>query len=266
MEIKDLSGLGAYSPILHELYKDMAQPAARNVGLALGAITSIGLFLHLLTSWGTERINLRLKDNLEKYADRLKDFPEEEIVQAPPEVAMPIMEKLSYVTNEELKELYIELLAKASIKDLNDKAHPSFVNIINNLSPDEAKLIKYFNTKKSLPFVNIHMNKKDNKGGFLLIEELVILIPDLELTFNHNLSAYFSNLAGAGLLEIDSNHWYSDDSYYIPYQRYLEDNINNYELHYAQLKHNFPNKTYEIKKGMIRLTMFGKIFFSAILK
>ena len=143
MAIIDTSGLEPFAPILAELYKDMAQPAARNVGLALGAITSIGLFLHLISSWGTQRLNLCLKDNLEKYANRLKDVPEEQIVQAPPEVAMPIMEKLSYVSNEELKELYIELLAKASIKDLNGQAHPSFVNIINNLSPVEANLIGY---------------------------------------------------------------------------------------------------------------------------
>jgi hypothetical protein len=38
------------------------------------------------------------------------------------------------------------LLAKASIKDLNKKSHPSFVNIINNLSPDEAILLQILKT------------------------------------------------------------------------------------------------------------------------
>jgi hypothetical protein len=40
---------------------------------------------------------------------------------------------------------YIELLAKASIKDLNT-SHPSFGNIINNLSPDEAILLQILKT------------------------------------------------------------------------------------------------------------------------
>lgn len=138
MEIKDITGLGEFSSIFLELYKDMAQPAARNVGLGLAAITSVGLFLHLLTSWGTDRLNICLKNNLEKYSERIKDTPVEDISEVPPEIGIPIIEKLSYVTNEELRDLYVELLAKATIKEENDKAHSSFINIINSLSPDEA--------------------------------------------------------------------------------------------------------------------------------
>ena len=74
----------------------------------------------------------------------MKDVPPEDVSEVPPEIGVPIIEKLSYVTNEELRKLYIELLAKASIKEENDKAHPNFINIINSLSPDEANLLSYF--------------------------------------------------------------------------------------------------------------------------
>lgn len=264
MEIKDLTGLGAYSPIFLELYKDMAQPAARNVGLALGAITSIGLFLHLLTSWGTERINLRLKHNLEKYADRLKDLTEEEIVQAPPEVALPIIEKLSYVTNEELRELYIELLAKASIKGTNDKAHPSFVNIINNLSPDEAKFIEYLNSEESLPFVDITVSAENYTLHY--IDLLVCFTPGLNLSFPQNLKAYLSNLESCGLIQIKSGRWVHEETEFEVYRKYLNENIPRYEIEYKNIKKD-PNsiKPYDIVKGSINITEFGSLFFSAIL-
>ncbi|EHU1558918.1 DUF4393 domain-containing protein [Acinetobacter baumannii] len=263
MEIKDLSGLGAYSPILYELYKDMAQPAARNVGLALGAITSIGLFLHLLTSWGTERINLRLKDNLVKYADRLKDFPEEEIVQAPPEVAMPIMEKLSYVTNEELKELYIELLAKASIKDLNDSAHPSFINIINNLSPDEALLLGYLKDRPYLPYVDIILKGINNIQYHL--EDLVCLTPGLDLNFQNNFKAYLCNLESCGLVNVLPDRVFVDEKEYEIYINYMNNNLIHYEKNFKDLKKDpFSKSPYQLIKGTIEVTDFGHLFFKAV--
>ncbi|XZW44873.1 DUF4393 domain-containing protein [Acinetobacter baumannii] len=264
MDIKDLTGLGAYSPIFLELYKDMAQPAARNVGLALGAITSIGLFLHLLTSWGTERINLRLKDNLEKYADRLKDLPDEEIVQVPPEVAMPIIEKLSYVTNEELRELYIELLAKASTKDLNGNAHPSFVNIINNLSPDEAKFIEYLNHKQSLPIVDITLS--DSNYFKYYIEKLVCFTPNLNLDFPQNLKAYLSNLEASGLIQIHIGQWINEDQEYQVYLDYLDKNITRFNSEYSYIDRDpNPKNAYDLERGSITITDLGTMFFRAVL-
>lgn len=204
MDIKDLGGLGAYAPIFEELYKDMAQPAARNIGLALGAITSIGLFLHLLSSWGTDRLNICLKKNLDEYAERMKDVPPEDVSEVPPEIGVPIIEKLSYVTNEELRKLYIELLAKASIKDENDKAHPNFINIINSLSPDEANLLSYFKKRRQISpnkYIRSTVKKSEFFHIFLSNEEDFI-----NLQFPDNLSSYLENFEGLGIIYMnDSN-------------------------------------------------------------
>ncbi|WP_252061153.1 DUF4393 domain-containing protein [Acinetobacter sp. AHP123] len=273
MEIKDLSGLGAYSPIIHELYKDMAQPAARNVGLALGAITSVGLFLHLLTSWGTDRLNLCLKNNLEEYADRIKKIPPEDITEAPPEVAIPIIEKLSYVTNEELRSLYIELLAKASIKEENDKAHPSFINIINSLSPDEAILLKYFKenpsispsyffetfTKKSEAFAHFLSNNKRNQPGkFFGPPELV------ELQFPHNLSGYLENFEGLGIIYMTESN-----SAQVKMFRDIEETINR-NLDRAGIQvHRLSLLSYSRlneQRQSLYVTNYGKLFIKAVIE
>lgn len=205
MGINDLTGLGQFSPLITELYKDMAQPAARNVGLALGAITSVGLFLHLLTSWGTDRLNLCLKNNLEQYAERIKEVPPEEVTEAPPEIAIPIIEKLSYVTNEELRELYIELLAKASIKSENDKAHPNFINIINGLSPDEALLLKYFKKNSKIVMEKFYISQmgKSDAFHFHLMNEQKNFI---QLQFPNNLAGYLENFEGLGIINITESN------------------------------------------------------------
>ncbi|HCJ6470983.1 TPA: DUF4393 domain-containing protein [Acinetobacter baumannii] len=256
MEIKDLSGLGAYSPIIHELYKDMVQPAARNVGLALGAVTSIGLFLHLLTSWGTERLNICLKNNLEQYADKLKDVPEEQIIQAPSEIALPIIEKLSYVSNEELRDLYIELLTKASIKDMNDKAHPSFVNIINNLSPDEAILLKILSSIN-----NIHSSSFDNnplhrtrtfEKSFRGKEEFE------KIVFPQNLRAYLENFVSLGLISI-----VDDNSSQVDNLKKIEKYIRN-TARYPERYNSLPPTNILSYQMSLFTTEYGKLFLKSI--
>ena len=67
-----------------------------------------------------------------------------------------IAEKLAYVTNEELSALYLNLLAKASVFETARFAHPSLVNLINNLSRDEAILLQELNSTckdGKLPFL-----------------------------------------------------------------------------------------------------------------
>ena len=134
MPLIDTSGLEPFADLIKEIYGDLAKPGVQNVGTALAAVLGLGVTLMWPIMWANERAKIALEDNLEAYRDRLKDVPPEQISIAPPEVAMPILEKIGYVTNEELRSLYIELLAKASIKELNNQAHPSFVNIINNFN------------------------------------------------------------------------------------------------------------------------------------
>lgn len=268
MEIKDLSGLGSYAPIIHELYKDMAQPAARNVGLALGAITSVGLFLHLLTSWGTDRLNICLKNNLEKYADRMKAVPLENVTEAPPEIAIPIIEKLSYVTNEDLRNLYIELLAKASINDLNRTAHPSFVNIINSLSPDEAIILRdLHNTKKkSIPCIEVRLLDSNKNSSSRKTPYYTKYDNDHELTYSENASAYISNLIGLGILQ-------SSDMVLKKIKDYNKlEKILNKEYDLAKNKLNDEELDYSSKyrkliltKMQVFITPFGELFLEAIL-
>lgn len=265
MAIIDTSGLEPFADLLKEIYGDVAKPGVVQVGIALATV--IGLLNTCLSpiKFLNEKTELNRQNNLQLLAKRFAEIPPENIIEAPPEIAVPIAEKLGYVSNDELKNLYIELLAKASTKDLNKKAHPSFVNIINNLSPDEAILIKSLRNRIDVPFVNIVLNKNDGQYGVLPMEEQVVLISELKLTFNENLSAYFSNLAGAGLVEIDNTQWVSDEKKYEIYEEYLLVKQATYENLYKNIVEKFPKRSYEIKKGLIKVTNFGDMFFKAVL-
>lgn len=273
MNIKDLTGLGDYAPIFHELYKDMAQPAAKNVGLALGALTSIGLFLHLLTSWGTDRLNLCLKNNLEQYAERIKKVSPENITEAPPEVAIPIIEKLSYVTNEELRSLYIELLAKASIKEENDKAHPSFINIINSLSPDEAVLLKYFKKNSNINpgyFFQTNLKKSEVFATYLLDDKrhyrTQFFAPNkiTDLHFPNNLPSYLENFEGLGIIYMTESN-----TAQVKMFKEIEDSINRTlgraQIHVHRISL-LSHSRLAAQHQTLYVTSYGKLFLDAVIE
>lgn len=268
MALIDTKGLEPFAPIIAELYKDIAQPTAKNFGLAFGAITSIGLFLHLLTSWGTDRLNLRLKHNLEQYAERLKDIPEEQIIEPPLEVALPIIEKLSYVSNNEIQSLYIELLTKASIKELNNQAHPSFVNIINNLSPDEAILLKdvYTNKSTAIPCIEARLYDSKKKSSKRLTPYYSEYDNNSELAFNENASAYISNLIGLGILQY-SDMVLKKTSIYEKLEKKLNDELETAksQLNEFDLKYFIENRELRLKKMQVFITPFGELFLKAIM-
>ena len=259
MALIDTSGLEPFADLIKEIYGDVAKPGVQNVGIALGAVLGLGVTLLWPIMWANARAKIALESNLDAYRERLKDIPLEQVSVAPPEVAMPILDKLSYVTNEELKALYIELLAKASIKNLNSQAHPSFVNIINNLSPDEAKLIQIIIPEDSIPFIKIRMNF--HNGGIDL-ENPVIILPNLSLTFPENLGAYISNLVGVGLLEVDDARYFVDEGWYAPHMEYFESRKPIYDLMYHDTEK--ANSPYEAIKGMIKVTKLGHMFSKAI--
>ena len=128
--------------LLKEIYGDLAKPGVVQVGKALETILGLGntilIPLQLLNAKG----KLIVENNLNVYRQKLEDIDDANIIGVSPEIGVPIIEKLTYVTNEQLVELYTELLKKASIESQCSNAHPNFLNIINSLSPDEAVLIK----------------------------------------------------------------------------------------------------------------------------
>ena len=129
------------SVLLPVIYPDLAQPAARNVGRALGSVVE-------LVTYPVERsIEIVLK-KMDKFFDKMEAEQQDNIVPADPNIAVPILQKLTYTEEDELVDLYTELLKKNCLKDSKDKVLPSYVNMIANLTSDEARIIDFLFKKK----------------------------------------------------------------------------------------------------------------------
>ncbi len=248
----------ANSPaVIKEIYGDLAKPGVQQIGKALSTIVGLGNTVLWPVALLNEKAKLALEANLEKYREKLKDTPPEKICEVPPEVGVPIAEKLTYVTNAELSDMYTELLAKASKLESSSGAHPSFVNIINNLSPDEAVLLKNNRMMtQGIPYIEARLQFQDQNHWNTLNPMMPGIFGLDELAYPNNLDAYISNLEGLGVLQVRSDIYMAGENIYEPLE-------NRARKIYHHLVEQIPRTQLDLVRGKIEVTSFGKMFISA---
>lgn len=128
--------LGVASQLVTDVYKDVAQPAARRVGTALETVFKIGLSPVAMLDVGYEHSKAWLE---EKIKARLADTPSNCVIAPPNNIAVPAMTRIAMSSDApDLRELYAELLLKAMDSRTSAFVHPAYVLLIEQLSAEEA--------------------------------------------------------------------------------------------------------------------------------
>ena len=127
-----------------EIYKDLLQPAVREVGNELVKVAKavcIATAPFELTVWGYNKIKEHLAADLTK---KLAQKKPDDISCPDLNIAAPILTNYPLVANQiELRDMYATLLASAMLNDKRDTVHPSFTYLISQLTAEEAVLLKY---------------------------------------------------------------------------------------------------------------------------
>lgn len=189
------------------IYQDVVQPAAQEVGKALQTVAkTIHVVLAPVSAlvWGYDQVKEFVST---KVAERLKNVPPENLVTPKPNVAGPALEALRYTGHESsLSDLYANLLAAAMDKSTAQGAHPAFVEIIKQLTPDEAKLVALFVNDTTLPLINLRWEFKSNSDGKTGGKDVLVHFSHLGFIagceFPHMAPTYLDNLCRLGLAEI----------------------------------------------------------------
>ena len=126
-----------------EVYKDLGRPVIKPIGEILGFLPRT---LKLtLSGWEKWLINGEesLKLTAEAIKERLQAVPKEKLVEPEPYVAIPAIQQISFCQNSaDLRDMYANLLVASMNADTKWDVHPAFVDIIKQLTPDEAKYLK----------------------------------------------------------------------------------------------------------------------------
>ncbi len=232
-------------------------PAAEQAGKALGniagLINTITLPVKLANVWA-ER-------NFEKYAEKLKDIPSEKIKEVEPEIGIPLMEKLSYTSNNDLAEAYANLLAKASNKDDVDLIHPGFINKLNSMSPDEVRILEYLKDFKSISYIVFRViNEKDSRTQNLSyrltgLESVLGLAPD-------RIQLHIENLISLSILRDRDDASLADVQKYEEIIDLYKDTKMKFEIKIANGEYG-EDRELDIQKCFYEITTIGKVFINA---
>jgi hypothetical protein len=238
------------------VYEDLIQPAARELGQGLQTVAkTIHIALAPISAlvWGYEKIKAYIQPALE---ERLKNVPPDRIILPDPAVAGPALEALRYTGyKEDLRELYANLLATSMDIETAFNAHPAFVDILKQLSPDEAKILTQFRDRIPVPLVSIRTYDDKNyystilHNHSLIAEQAGCIVPSL-------VTSYIENLTRLGLTEI------SYDSHSIDPGAYDDLMVHPVVTSTTSMIEK-AGKRSVIKKGVLERTNLGKQFYMA---
>lgn len=257
-EIVDL--VKATPNVLGMVYQDLAQPGVKAVGNALGTVLEFSTSFLLPVKLLNEKFKLNFTKRLNEFGEKLEQIPEDKQCVVHPQIGTPIVEKLSYTTNEEIADLFTTLLANASNIDMVNTAHPSFVNMIERLSPDEARILKYLHSANEILYCTFKANFAVDRGFIIFLDHVTMLDENVDLIFPQNISAYLANLVGLGIIKDMENLYKVDETIYNKIQEKYR--LQQYE---DNLDHN-KFKSITVKKGYYKLTDLGELFIKACIK
>lgn len=121
-----------------------------------GALSTIVGFFNNVVLHPVRKANLTFRYKLEAFEDdlreKIKGIPDEHLQVPPTMIAGPTLEALRYTYDEEeLREMYENLLASAMDSRKAPQAHPAFVDAIKQMSPLDAKVLSLIVSKGQLP-------------------------------------------------------------------------------------------------------------------
>lgn len=271
-ELKDIA-IGVTTEIAKDAYTDIGQPVAKPTGETLGLIPrAIKAALLPVEKWvlGKE-YNLEATKKL--LEEKLANTPEELIDSPEPYVAVPALQNISYcMDNDELRELYANLLASSMNKKVKNGVHPGFVEIIKQMCPDEAKIMKYFKSHRTIPTIDLKFVSKNGSYNEA-ITDFSTIGEDSSCENPYETKKYFDNLIRLGLLEKPNMIHLTNEELYKPLKehRIIKEKISEFEAIKAVLKSisdsgvkapiELPQYSkYDFNKGLIKLTSYGVSF------
>ena len=259
--------------IYDESLKPVSKPTAELAGLVPRAVKAAFAPIEkwiLHREYSVEQTRCLLNE-------KLKDVSPEKIVPPEPYIALPALEAISYcMDSDELRNLYANLLANSINVDNKEKVHPSFVEIIKQLSPLDALILKHIASNGhylalcqlrrqegesiSEDSTIVTINPGDNffksaSSGVPIVRNITYL--NFSGETYEQFSAGIDNLSRLGLIETDYAAYLAKEEHYEPflYHKPLLDAVNA-----PPEKGENGFYVYAAIKGRARTTALGDLF------
>ena len=147
----------------HKAIKATKNTVPKTIEAIDSIVSSTVNILGFLPNTINEYMKSRLEKTKTKLDQKLNDLPPDKIVTPPVHIAAPALQAACHAADcDELHSMFADLLASAMNADKQALVHPAFIEIIKQLSPEEAKIISQnsFINKSVFPICTIRMQEK----------------------------------------------------------------------------------------------------------
>lgn len=210
------AALEAGKVVAPQLYQDLVQEFAKEMGKAGGTVgKAVNFALSPVRGlvWGFDHITAWLAPKVEKL---LKNVQPERITVPSIVVAGPALEALRFASEvPDVRDMFANLIATAMVTDLAKNALPAYVEILKQITPDEARILKYLSTPQPVPAISVY-DTDAAKWTVLgpgesrrMVRHFSIVADDAGCSNSDMVIAYLDNLERLGLLEIVEGRQYT---------------------------------------------------------
>lgn len=194
---------------------------------------------------------------------KLKDIPAENIITPPSYVAVPALQSIAYCMDDrELRDMYAELLAHSMNINTIDNVHPTFVEIIKQMSPFDAVVFKELIKELVVPCIGIKYVNKSTKASYPIHD--IVAFSNLDNFPLVPTQISLENLERLRLIEVNKSAKYNNSLKYdelkhsvkIISDNFVNDNIDTFNINEYQIIYD---------EFVILIRGFGQFFARACL-
>ncbi|MGN0967224.1 MAG: DUF4393 domain-containing protein [Candidatus Coprovivens sp.] len=196
----------------------------------------------------------RFKKELE---EKIEQIPQEKRVEANIQTIGPALENSKYCMEaEEIRQAFANLISRSLHQDYSKCVHPSFADMLKQMSPIDAQNLTLFKGQKSYPICDIHYTKKGSQGYNVIFNNLFLGNKEQS---NYDLQTQsISSLVRFGLVDIPEFVSLANQELYDEFET---------NSIYLSMKMGIPEEmgTVSLKKKKIEITPLGEMFIKACL-
>ena len=235
-----------------EAYKDVGKPVLAPVGRVAGGFVKLVLWPVKLA---LDSANAKLDQLSSRVEAKLKakGVPPERQLPAPATVAGPAALHYALLGDgdevSELRDMFENLLATSMDADADEHAHPAFVGMISQMTPDEARILKSITQSRYAAYNLFDRNRDGEVGHELGFRSLLGVDVGAKQPL---LQQYISNLERLGVLRID----------------WAEDVVPTAEWYMLgpRIEAEFPGANLVMNRGIISVTALGQQFIDTCVR
>ena len=243
-----------------DVYEDVAKPAASQVGKTMGLIPrTINNSFAWLVKWNLKK-EYEVKEYEQMLENKLHNKTDEEFTEPHPYVFVPAILAVSYsMGNDELRNLYANLLANAFLKDKSDQVHPAFVEIIKQMSPLDAQMFKALHENANVinaPIIDLQSHDTEGIG----LWNIETNITGFSFSDHASQAASVDNLCRLGIIAMNDNRFINEKCYdqILTSEEYAQCYKTIEEMH----KYISEKREIRPKKKIVEITEFGCSFYA----